>query len=176
VFYQELEDEINGFFFDPTTFLFTAVNIDGVSTRKGLEMSATLNLAENLSLGGSYTYTDSTEKDGLGGDVRELRRPRHSGSLSGSYRFLDERANLTLVADYGGTSADIFFPPFPAPSEIVSLESYWLLDLTASYDINQNTSIFVRANNLLDEDYEQVFGYRTPGRSVYAGGRLRFGK
>jgi len=176
VYYQELEDEINGFFFDPNTFLFTAVNIDGVSTRKGLEMSATLNLAENLSIGGSYTYTDSTEKDGLGGDVRELRRPRHSGSLSGSYRFLDERANLTVVADYGGTSTDTFFPPFPVPSEIVSLESYWLLGLTASYDINRNTNLFIRANNLLDKDYEQVFGYRTPGRSVYAGARLSFGK
>jgi len=176
VYYQDLEDEINGFVFDPDTFLFTAENVDGASTRKGLEMSATLNFTENLSFGGAYTYTDSTEKDGLGGDVRELRRPRHSGSLNSSYRFLDERANLIVVADYGGTSTDIFFPPFPAPLEIVSLESYWLLDLTASYYINQNTNIFVRGNNLLDEDYEQVFGYRTPGRSAYAGFRVSFGK
>ena len=176
VYYQDLEDEINGFVFDPDTFLFTAENIDGVSTRKGLEMSATLNLTENLSFGGSYTYTDSTEKDGLGGDVRELRRPRHSGSLNTSYRFLDERANLTIVADYNGTSTDIFFPPFPAPSEIVPLESHWLLDLTASYYINQSTNIFVRASNLLDEDYEQVFGYRTPGLAAYAGVRVSFGK
>ena len=176
VYYQELEDEINGFFFDPGAFLFTAVNVEGISIRKGLEMSATLNLTQNLSFGGSYTYTDSTERDGLGGDVRELRRPRHSGSLNASYLFLDERANLTVVADYNGSSTDIFFPPFPAPSEIVSLENYWLLDLTASYYINHNTNIFVRANNLLDEDYEQVLGYRTPGRSAYAGVRVSFGK
>lgn len=176
VYYQELEDEINGFFFDPGAFLFTAVNVEGISIRKGLEMSATLNLTQNLSFGGSYTYTDSTERDGLGGDVRELRRPRHSGSLNASYLFLDERANLTVVADYNGTSTDIFFLPFPAPSEIVSLENYWLLDLTASYYINHNTNIFVRANNLLDEDYEQVLGYRTPGRSAYAGVRVSFGK
>jgi vitamin B12 transporter len=142
----------------------------------GVEAAATFNLTDNLSFGGSYTYTDSTENDRSGNDVRELRRPRHNGSLNTSYRFLDERANLRLVADYGGTSTDIFFPPFPAPSEIVSLESHWLLDLTASYDINQDTNIFVRANNLLDEDYEQVYGYRTPGRSAYVGVRLGFGK
>lgn len=176
VYYQDLEDEINGFVFDPDTFLFTAENIDGESTRKGVEASATLKLMENMSIGGSYTYTDSTENDGLGSDVRELRRPRHSGSLNTSYRFLDERAKLSVVADYGGTSTDIFFPPFPAPSEIVSLESFWLLGLTASYDINQNTNIFVRALNLLDEDYEQVYGYRTPGRSAYVGVRFSFGK
>ncbi len=176
VYYQTLEDEINGFVFDPDTFLFTAENIDGDSVRMGVEAAATFNLTDNLSFGGSYTYTDSTENDRLGNDVRELRRPRHNGSLNTSYRFLDERANLRLVADYGGTSTDIFFPPFPAPSEIVSLESHWLLDLTVSYDINQDTNIFVRANNLLDEDYEQVYGYRTPGRSAYVGVRLGFGK
>jgi len=176
VYYQNLEDEINGFVFDPDTFLFTAENIDGDSIRKGAEAAATFNVTENLSFGGSYTYTDSTQNDGSGNDVRELRRPRHSGSLNTSYRFLDERANFRLVADYGGTSTDIFFPPFPLPSEIVSLESHWLLDLTASYDINQDTNIFVRANNLLDEDYEQVYGYRNPGRSAYVGVRLGFGK
>jgi vitamin B12 transporter len=175
VYYQDLEDEINGFVFDPDTFLFTAVNIDGDSRRQGVEASATFNLADNLSVGGSYTYTDSTEDDGSGNDVRELRRPRHSGSLNSSYRFMDGKARLGLVADYGGTSTDIFFPPFPAPSEILSLENHWLLYFTASYDINQHTNVFMRANNLLDEDYEQVFGYGTPGRSVYAGVRLSFG-
>jgi len=175
VYYQNLEDEINGFVFDPDTFLFTAENIDGDSIRKGVEAAATFNLTENLSFGGSYTYTDSTENDSSGNDVRELRRPRHSGSLNGSFRFQDERAKLTVVADYGGTSTDIFFPPFPLPPEIVSLESFWLLGLTASYDINHNTNIFVRANNLLDEDYEQVYGYRTPGRSTFLGVRLGFG-
>ena len=176
VYYQNLEDEINGFVFDPDAFLFTAENIDGDSIRKGVEAAATFNVTENLSFGGSYTYTDSTQNDGSGSDVRELRRPRHSGSLNTSFRFLDERAKLMVVADYGGTSTDIFFPPFPLPPEIVSLDSFWLLDLTASYDINRNTNIFVRALNLLDEDYEQVYGYRTPGRSAYVGIRVSFGK
>jgi vitamin B12 transporter len=176
VYYQDLEDEINGFVFDPDTFLFTAENSAGDSTRKGVEAAATLKLTESWSFGGSYTYTDSTENNDSGGDVRELRRPRHSGSLQSSYRFLDERANLMIAADYGGTSTDIFFPPFPAPSEIVSLDSHWLLDLTASLDVNRNTNLFIRASNLLDEDYEQVYGYSTPGRSVYAGARFSFGQ
>jgi vitamin B12 transporter len=176
VFYQDLEDEINGFVFDPDTFLFTAENSDGNSTRKGVEVSAALDLSENLGFGGSYTYTDSTESDPAGSDVRELRRPRHSGSLYGNYRFLEDRANLRLVADYGGQITDMFFPPYPAPSEIVTLDSYWLVDLTASYEINRNTRIFLRGTNLLDEDYEQVYGYRTPGRSAYVGLRLSFGR
>ena len=174
VYHQDLEDEINGFVFDPDTFLFTAENSDGDSTRKGIEASATFNLSDQLSFGGSYTYTDSTESDSVNGDVQELRRPRHSGSLNTSYRFFDERAIVMVVADYGGSSTDIFFPPFSAQSEIVSVDSLWLLDLTASYDINQITNVFVRVNDLLDEDYEQVFGYQTSGRAVYAGVRVSF--
>ncbi len=176
VFYQDLENEINGFVFDPDTFLFTAANSDGDSKRKGVEVSVTYEVSENLGFGASYTYTDSTEDDSTGNDIRELRRPRHSGSLFGNYRLLDDRANLRLVADYGGQRTDIFFPPFPSPSESVTLDSYWLVDVTASYDMNRNTSIFLRGTNLLDEEYEQVYGYSTPGRSAYVGLRLGFGR
>ena len=172
LFNQDLRDEINGFVFDPDTFLFTAENMPGSSSRKGIELAAIVNVTENLELGGSYTYTDASEKDDQGNDVTELRRPRHAGSLNVNFNFLAERARLALAADYGGSRIDIFFPPFPAPSQIVTLDSYWLLDLALSYDVSTKFSFFVRTSNLLDEDYEQVYGYRTPGRSVFLGIRM----
>lgn len=171
-FYQDLRDEINGFVFDPNTFLFTAQNSNGDSTRKGVELAATFAMSEALRFGATYTYTDASESDVAGQQVRELRRPRHSGSLYGDLRLLEGRANLKVIADYGGEATDLFFPPFPSPSEFVTLGAYWLLDATASFDVNANTSIYLRGSNLLDEEYEQVFGYRAPGRSVYAGIRL----
>jgi vitamin B12 transporter len=88
VYYQDLEDEINGFVFDPDTFLSTAENIDGDSIRKGVEAATTFNVTENLSLGGSYTYTDSTENDASGNDVRELRRPVARVQINSSRPFL----------------------------------------------------------------------------------------
>ncbi len=176
VFYQDLKDEINGFVFDPATFLFTAENSDGDSNRKGVELSATLELSQTLSFGGSYTYTDSKGIDAAGSEFREFRRPRHNGNFYGNFRTADGRLNLQVIADYGGESTDEFFPPFPLPSQVVTLESYWLLGLTVSYGVNRNASIFLRGENLMDEDYEQVFGYRTPGRSAYAGVRLSFGR
>jgi vitamin B12 transporter len=175
-FNQDLEDEINGFVFDPNTFLFTAENVDGSSTRQGIEFAATYKVLENLEFAGSYTYTDSTEPDSLGNDIDELRRPRHSASLSTNYRFLNERAGILLVADYGGSRSDIFFPPFPAPSEYVTLASSWLVDLTASYDISGNMTAFARFTNLLDEEYEQVYGFATPGRAAFVGLRAGFGR
>ncbi len=176
LFNQDLTDEIDGFVFDPNTFLFTAENMLGSSSRDGVELAATVDVSDNFDFGFSYTYIDSSEKDDQGIDSRELRRPRHVGSLNGNYSFLEERARLTLVADYGGSQDDIFFPPFPAPSEIVTLDSYWLLDLAISYDVSTKIGVFARASNLLDEDYEQVYGYRTPGRSYFFGIRYRHGR
>ena len=176
IFYQDLRDEIDGFVFDPDTSLFTATNSNGDSTRKGLEVSVAFDLGEELRFGGSYTYTDSTETDSAGARVREIRRPRHGGGVFGNLSFLDDRANLRLVADFNGDSTDRFYPPFPAPPAIVILDDYWLVDLTASYDLNPHTNIYLRGTNLLDEEYEQVYGYRTRGRSVFAGVRLRFGR
>ena len=176
LFNQDLNDEINGFVFDLNTFLFTAENMLGSSSRAGIELVVTVDISDDFDVGLSYTYTDSSEKDDQGNNSHELRRPRHVGSLNANYRFLADRANLTLVADYGGSQDDIFFPPFPAPSEIVTLDSYWLLDLAVSYDVSAKFAVFVRASNLLDEDYEQVYGYRTPGRSYFFGIRYRHGR
>ncbi len=171
VFKQTVEDEIDGFVFDPSTSLFTAENLDTTSRRNGLEFGARWTASESLDLSMNYTYTDSTENGSS-----ELRRPRHSGNVTVDYNFLDARARLTLAADYGGTRQDVYFPPWPEPSEIVTLDNYWLLDLTAQYQATDAIKLFARASNLLDAEYEQVYGYNTPGRAVYAGAEVGFGE
>jgi vitamin B12 transporter len=175
-FRQDLKNEINGFVFDPLTFLSTAENLPGKSARQGIEFAGRLEATSNLGFGATYTYTDSTAEDDQGRDIRELRRPRHIGSAQVNYRFRDNRANLLLVADYGGEQFDAYFPPFPSSSEIVTLDAFWLLGLTASYDVSEKLNVFVRVSNLLDEEYEEVFGYRTPGRGAYLGLRATFGR
>jgi vitamin B12 transporter len=176
LFRQDLEDEINGFVFDPMTFMSTAENMPGTSTRSGAELSAQWRPNDSFDMGASYTYTDSKEENALGEEVAEVRRPRHAGALSLGYHTADRRFSAALAADYGGTRTDVFFPPFPEPSETVTLDSYWLLDLTLQYKITASSSLFARGSNLLDEDYEQVYGYQTPGRAAYLGIRLNFGE
>lgn len=176
LFQQDLKDEINGFVFDPETFLSTAENMPGKSRRSGVELATRWNLNDSIRIGAHYTYTDSTEQDFLGNDVRELRRPKHSGGLSLDFRTHNEKFTTALNADYGGTRTDIFFPPWPNPSEIVTLDKYWLLDVAAQYQMTSAVTVFAKGANLLDENYEQVFGYRTPGRAGFLGFRVNFGQ
>ena len=176
IYAQELRNEINGFVPVPDTFLATAENRDGVSERTGVELGAEWRLTPLLSAAASYTYTDADEEDELGRNVIELRRPRHAGSLVINYGSSNDRFRATLAADYGGTREDLFFPPFPAERQRVTLDSYWVVDLTAQYQLTPAIAVFARGSNLLDEEYEQVFGYRTLGRTAYVGLRATFGR
>ena len=176
LFRQDLTDEINGFVFDPVTFLSTAENMSGKSRRSGAELGARWAISDSVGVSANYTYTDSTEQDFLGNDVHELRRPRHSGGVSLDFRTANERFSASLNADYGGTRSDIFFPPWPDPSEIVTLSNYWLMDLAAHYRASDSVTVFVKGSNLLDEDYEQVYGYQTLGRAAYLGVRVSIGR
>ncbi len=175
-FNQDLDNEINGFAFVPDLPLPTAVNIEGSSERKGVEMVASYNVTNDLELGANYTYTDSTSENTQGADIREVRRPRHAGSLYGNYRFADNRTNVYVEADYAGSQTDsVFLAPNFLP-ETVKLSSYWLVTLSAGYDLTSGVNVFARVTNLLDEDYEEIFGFQTPGRSAFAGIRVNFGE
>jgi vitamin B12 transporter len=161
-FHADLEDEIVTVF-DADTFLSSVANESGESRRRGVELAVQAEWWDGLSLRGAYTYTDSEDPDGL----QEIRRPRHSASLDVNYRFLGERANINLGVVYQGERKDADFTT--VPSGRVNLDDYTLVNLRGDYRINRHWRIFGRVENLLDEDYQEVFGYDTSGVGVYVG-------
>ncbi len=173
LFHQDLEDEIIGYYFDPVTFEVTAINNPEKSERSGAELSGRWQVNEQFALGAHYTYTDSTEPL-AGAQAREVRRPKHMGGLSAD--FAGQRFGASLNADYGGERTDLFFPPWPNPMETVTLDKYWLVDLALRFQATGNVSVFAKGTNLLDEKYEQVYGFRTLGRAGYLGVRVNFGE
>jgi vitamin B12 transporter len=173
-FDQRLEDEIDGFVFDPETFLFTARNKDGKSRRKGLELTLDGNLGDRLSYLASYTFVDATENAPAGISSREVRRPRHMASLSANYTFGAGSGNVNLNVHFNGSQLDNFFPPPYFGLEQVRLGSYTVVDLAASWRLNETLELVGRVSNLFDEDYEEILGFARPGRAVFAGLRGRF--
>ncbi len=174
-FRARLEDEINGFVFDPATFLYTARNVSGTSHRKGIEGSVTARLGEHFDLSASYTFTDSSEPQADGGQEDELRRPRHMAAADLNYVFAATRANVNLGVTYTGKRDDVFFPPFPADPEVVGLDSYMLVNLAASYRFGGGTELYGRIENMFDEEYEDIYGFNNPGIGAFAGLRIAFG-
>ncbi|HIE55300.1 MAG TPA: TonB-dependent receptor, partial [Chromatiaceae bacterium] len=55
----------------------------------------------------------------------------------------------------------------------ITLDSYTLVNLNASYRLDGNWQIYAKLENAFDEDYELAAGYNTAGRSAYLGVRYR---
>jgi len=138
-------------------------NREEKSERQGVEITASAQLTPYLLLTGSYTYTDATDADG----DEEVRRPPHSGSLGVRYTSPDGRAKLTTDAIYNGEALDIGG---------VTLDDYLLVNVAGSYKLDDNFELFGRVENLLDQDYEEVFGYSTAPISAYGGLRVTLGE
>ena len=171
-FSERLRDEINGFVFVPSAGGFTAANRSGLSQRRGVELEARWNTEAGLALTGAYTYLDASEPDAAGGEIHELRRPRHSGNLNLHYQLADKGIGLNLNLDFSGRRADTFFPPWPNPARRVWLESFVHATLTASWQASPRLRWHVRADNLGQARYEEVYGFRGPARSIHLGVRL----
>jgi vitamin B12 transporter len=173
-FRERLRREINGFVFDPATFTITADNVQGTSRRDGVEATASVQVAPGWTVRGHYTWLDATQPDGFGRDARELRRPRHSGGLNLNAEFADGRGNVNVNYLHTGAQRDLFFPPTPPFVEEVTLAEFDLVAVAASWRLLPQATLFARVENALDEDYEEVFGFRTPGIGAFAGIRVNF--
>ena len=80
--------------------------------------------------------------------------------------------------DFVGARDDRDFSTYPA--ERIELPSYLVLGVSFEVPLRASGGIMpldltVRGDNLLNEAYEEVLGYRAAGRTVSVGVRMRFG-
>ncbi|MEA1013437.1 TonB-dependent receptor plug domain-containing protein [Sphingosinicella sp. LY1275] len=170
-FSNRLENEIVDTF-DPVTFLSGTANVDGKSRRRGVELEGEYRVA-GLRLHANYTYLDAGEQRLAGtSQVREVRRPRHAANLmlDGSLGAFDLGAGVSYVGKRVDSDFDLF------PAQRVTLGDYVLASLKLGYRITSAIEAYARLENALDADYQDVVGYATPGRTVYAGLRLHLGR
>lgn len=167
-FSADLTDEIETVF-DMTTFTSSPVNQTGSSQRHGWEMSLDTAIGEQLSLSAHWNFLHSRDPDAR----VEVRRPEKSGSISLHYASSNDLSRVSLQVLHNGKNQDSEFI-FSTAEDRVTLNSYTLVNLTASYQLKPNVTLYLRGENLLDDDYQQVFGYQAPGVGVYAGLKARF--
>lgn len=152
VFDAEIEDLISY----AATGYFNEARVD----TQGVEFSGRVALSDWLGLTASYGYTDATDTDG-----NQLRRiPEHSGDITLSVDPDGPFSGAVLVR-FNGEEQD---------SSTITVDSWTRVDLTGSYDLNEQVELFGRIENLFDEEYQQVRGYGTPDLSGSIGIRVRY--
>lgn len=160
--------------FDFTTFLSSVDNLDEDSSRRGVEVALTARPTPYIDLTASYTFLDATQtRNGI--EQVEVRRPRHQASFAGQLRFLDDKARFNLGVVYNGEAEDNEFLP-ATPQTIVTLDDYVLVTASGEYDLSDAVTWYARVENALDEDYQEVFGFDSPGVAGYTGVKIRLGQ
>ncbi len=157
-FSQRVEDEI---YYDLIGFS-GYLQGEGEAKSSGLELIADVPLSETWSYRFNYSYTDSEQNDG---SVRS-RIPRHSGSLSLLAALLEQRLHLALHLN---AVADIY-----DAVAMQALDNYRLLNATLRYELTSGVDLYLRVENIADEEYQSVPAYYAAEASAYAGVKLRF--
>ena len=159
-FRSELENEI---FTDFSAFPATALNAATRSGRRGMEVSGSWDIDPDWSLFGSMALLESEENG-----VAEIRRPERLASFTLAWSPVDGPFSASVTVDHTGDQNDTDFGTF----QPVTLDAYTLVGGQLGWAIRPGLEIHVRGENLLDEEYQDVFGYHTLGRGLHVGLRL----
>jgi len=167
-FSAELDDEIFTTF-PPPDFIATPGNRETESTQQGIELALAARIGARWSANAAYTYLDA-EEDG----VEEVRRANHIASAAITYTGPGDGVSATLLVRHNGAAEDLaFIDPSFVPVR-VTLDDYTLIDVNARWRLAERIEAFGRVENLLDERYEQVFSFVSPGRSAVVGVAAQF--
>lgn len=159
-FDQSITDEIQ---FDLVNF-YGYLQDSGVTHSRGVEVSGMYPIAKDLRLLGNYTYNDTQDPS----DDQRIRRPRHVANIGVDFAPVESVtvfANLRIVKD----NEDQIFGVGR-----IRLDDYSALEASVNWAVNPLFDVYVRGENLLRDDYQEVVTYNVPKQAIYAGARYHF--
>lgn len=160
-FDRKLNLEFTGFWVEGNNLIITVplkgLQNAGEVSNKGLEFSADASLSSKLNVHAAYSYINMK--------TPVYATPEHQLFISSSYRLGKTIAMLSLqqVVNLDTDS-----------SAKVYQEDYTLVNAKISHRFYQHAELFIGAENLLNQKYEQNRYYTMPGTTVFAGVNLNF--
>lgn len=143
----------------------------------GFEFSSRWVASRKVTVFGTLDLVDGeiTSKDFSGNSVTNenlFRRPKVSVGGGVNVAPIDN-LNLSLSLNYFGEREDVYFTPSFARRQI-TLDPYLLINAYADYSILENkATLFIDLKNLLDEDFQETYGYNTLGFAINTGIRIQ---
>jgi len=152
---------------DPDNFIFQYTNVDDAFTASGVEVEVFIPVDDKLNFNVNGTYT-KVEED------LNLRIPEFRANARLDYQFCD-KVFMSLAYQYNADREDAYFDNTTFETINVNLPSYGLLDFYISQKVlKDKVTLFANLTNILNEDYQELFGYTTKGRNLNIGLNLKF--
>ena len=152
-FDQEVSDAIV-YRYDPALFAGGYLQIPGTSQFSGIEATATWALEDGISIEGFVSDLSAEDADGDGLPYR----PETQAQMSA--RFSDDKSEWLLLARYTSDRHDGFG---------TTLNNYTVVDASFRYAVSNSVKVSLRAENVTNEGYSDIVGYRSAGRTMYLG-------
>lgn len=152
--------------FDPVAFTFSNRNV-GSAMMQGVEAFIAVKVSDELSLRGDYTLTNTRDQTT---DLGLLRRPANKISATAIWMPVDQ-LTLSATVVYVGSGVDVNRDT-PVFIPRLDTDAYTTVNLAANYNVNKNVTVFARADNLFNKQYQVPTGFLRPGLGVYGGIRV----
>ncbi len=137
-------------------------NLSSVRT-EGIEAEAVVKPFKGLTLRGTFTKTSTRDAS-----HRELdRQPRTQGSFSINYNFL-EKFNINVDDTIVSHSRAGFNSRGKRTND-----GHNKLDVALTYDYSKHFQCYSRIENILNEHFDEILGFRAPGARFFFGVKLR---
>ncbi len=139
----------------------------------GAEVAVDIETFKRFFLRLCYSYLETEDNANTGRDDLQYR-PRHRVTLEGNYKFpwgLIPYVSMVYVTDqyYYEKGGNPWNPPAKA-----KLDDYLVINFKLNYKIKKKVTLYVGADNVLDANYEQSYGYPLSGRFIYGGVEFHF--
>ena len=167
-FTRNVKNAISSEVINSVTYASRAVNLDGKSKVKGLEVAYNGKITDVLTAYANYTYTQTRDSKG----IELARRPKHLANTGLAYQ-ITEKLGADVNLSYTGKRMDTYYSPSYSTHK-VKLPSYTLANVGVNYKVAESLTVYANLNNVFNKKYENVLGYGQEGRNVYVGLRGSF--
>lgn len=160
-------DEINKviFNFDPITFVSQYGNSEDNTNAKGVETLVKLQPNEKVTVNLAHTYTYKSQ------DLDYIPKNKISANIVAN---LFKNTTLSLAYKNVSNRTASYFDSITYTTATTTLKAYNLVDFSANYKLMKNLAVFGSLENILNEKYEETYGYSTRGRNIRLGIKLNF--
>jgi vitamin B12 transporter len=172
-FFNRHVNDVIAFIYNPATFNSQYVNQDEQEDH-GVEAEASIKIDSRTTLKLNYTYVDgkiTTKNNGKDTTFFNLfRRPKHTIGASIGVQLTKQIFFSSNFQSLGERFDQIYDASFNLVN--VPLKGYILWDMYVEFGASDRLKLFGDVRNITGSQYQEVYGYRSPGFNGYVGVRL----
>lgn len=152
-------------FVDRGNFVYQYQNVEEEFTASGFEVVGNYKFSDQIKLNFNATYT-GVDKD------LNLRIPEIKANAALDYK-ISNATFIRLNYQYNDDRKDSVYNNQTFENEAVNLKSYSIFDFYFNQMIiRDKMDLFLNVTNILNEDFNEIYGYATRGRNIQMGFKL----